>query len=283
MSLPVPRYLSDAGVQVVSIRYTWDDWNIKAVEEPLDEALVERLVHLSQRAILAFAIGSAEWLVYRLLDLLDDDRAAWEFLEAAWAMCIHVRYSGYGQGSGWAEYVTADPDDEQTVPERWNGPIKGPVNRALTVLESAIQELAWHGREDPAAYSRYVARGAARVHKLALHVLADPGPYQDWVQRVLARLEQIYPVKAGDELGDIVPREALDPDGAFDPKLTEALVKAFLARTSRSNPFLSDSAAMLENIEDDEDFEGVPYVFDIEADRARRAAGHGLGPEGHRH
>ena len=284
MSLSIPRYLSESGVQSPEIRYVWDDWNLEQVEEPLDDALVQRLAQMSQRAILAFATGSAEWVVYRFLKL-DKEPAPWDFIEAAWAMAIHVRYSGYGKGTGWAEYVTPDEDDGESVPVRWTGPVKGPVSRVLTVLESAIQELAWHGTESPVEYSLYVARGASRIYKLALHVMADEShPYMRWVTSVLQRLEATYPVASGDELGDVVPREALDPGAEFHVDRIEALVTAFLAGANRANAFLSDPAGMLEPIEDDADFPGTPYIFSLEEDRAARHAavrGHGAG--GHRH
>lgn len=284
MSLSVPEYLAESSVQDESIRFVWDDWKIEQVEEPLDGAMVQRLANMSQRAILAFAIGSAEWLVFRFLRLIED-RAPWEFLEAAWAMMIHVRYSGYGKGTGWAEYATPDSDDGESVPPRWTGPVKGPVGRALTVLESAIQELAWHGVEQPEQYSLYVARGAARVHKLALHVMRDRAdPYLVWVERVLQRLETTYPVVRGDELGDVVPRDAINPDLDFDVDQVELLVNAYLSDVDMANPFLSDPVAMLEPIEDDPGFVGTPYVYSLTLDRAaRKAAAHRDDDAGHRH
>ena len=286
MTMPIPQYLRDSGVQSPSIRYAWDDWKLAQFEEPLDDALVQRLTCLSQRATLAFATGCAEWVAYRFAQL-DDDPAPWQFLEAAWAMQIHVRYSGYGKGTGWAEFAAPDEDDGQTVRTRWTGPIQGPINRALIVLESAIQELAWHGAENPPAYSQYLARSAARIHKLAQHVMpGEANAFEPWAAKALARLEAIFPVVPGDELGDVVPREALDLDSDFSIERTEMLVNNFLAHADRANPFLSDPPAMLEPIEDDADFIGTPYAFDLGADRAARrasAAGHAHGGADHDH
>ena len=286
MTMPIPKHLRDSGVQSPTIRHTWDDWQLAQVEEPLDDALVQRLARLSQRAILAFATGCAEWVAYRFA-LLDDDPAPWQFLEAAWAMQVHVRYSGYGKGTGWAEFAAPDDDDGDSVQARWTGPVQGPISRVLIVLESAIQELAWHGAEDPAAFSQYVARSAARIHKLAQHVMpSDVNTFDPWVATVLARLEASFPVVPGDELGDVVPREALDLESDFQIERTEMWVNNFLAHADRANPFLSDPPAMLEPIEDDADFIGTPYVFDLRADRAARqasAAGHVHGGAGHDH
>jgi hypothetical protein len=271
----VPSYLTTADIQSPSIRYTWDDWNIRAIEEPLDGELIKALETVSLRATLAYAIGSAEWLVYRFMPLLKD-RAPWDFLEVAWAMMIDHHYSNYGTGTGWAEY--ADESD-------WAGPIKGPIHRALVVVESALQEVSWHAREGLGGYLTYVATAAAQVNKLTLHVLPDAAPYRRWSAQVVARLAALYPVVEGDELGDVVPPEGIDPSRPFDPRRSEELVNAYLRRLDpKSNPFLSPPEAMLQVVEGDEPFAGTPYVFSIEGDRAARHS-HGSGDPhaGHQH
>jgi hypothetical protein len=83
----------------------------------------------------------------------------------------------------------------------------------------------------------------------------------------MARLEFYYQRQTDETLGDVVPREALDPNFDFNPERTQFLIDRFLADLSRrTNPFLSSPEKMLEG-----GFVGTPYVFDMEADRQYRA------------
>ena len=103
MALSIPNYLKVANIQDNNIRYEWDDWrNLPASETP-DEELIARLEVVSQRAVLAFSCGTAEWIVYRFARLCDDSRP-WDYIEAAWAMIINVWYCGYGSGGYWEDY-----------------------------------------------------------------------------------------------------------------------------------------------------------------------------------
>jgi len=138
---------------------------------------------------------------------LQPDTAPWSFIEAAWAMMIDHHYSNYGKGTGWAEYAG----------EEWVGAIKGPINRALVVVESALQEVGWHGHDNPRPYLKYVATAAAQVNKLTQHVVADAAAYWQWSDQVVEQLKVFYPLIDGDELGDVVPAEAIDPSNPFEP------------------------------------------------------------------
>src|SRR5215831_16162061 len=146
MALPIPNYLRAANVQENSISYRWDDWDdLPALQDP-DKEIAARLVRVSQRAVLAFACGSAEWVVHRFGQLCDVS-APWDFISGAWAMIIHVRYCGYGTGTGWQEYSL----------ENWEGPVKGPIKDTLELLETAFQQLAWEGHTDPTRYAALIA------------------------------------------------------------------------------------------------------------------------------
>ena len=92
MKLSVPRCLEASNCQDTSVHYAWDDWHeLRELRSP-DEELVARLTGVSQRAVLAFACGSAEWIVFRL-DRLCDTTAPCSLIETAWAMIVHLRYS----------------------------------------------------------------------------------------------------------------------------------------------------------------------------------------------
>jgi len=256
VALSIPTYLQAAHIQDNSLRYDWDDWSKVPAAASSDEPVAARLRGISQRAVLAFGCGTAEWLVYRFARLCDDP-APWNFLEAAWAMIVEVRYCGYGSAVQWQDYAR----------EQWVGPVKRPIKNTLVRLESAFHLLAWEGHTDPTEYT-------AKISALTSYVMTDPAPFRRWSGKVLDRFEHLYPRNPEDLLGDVVPREAVDPEFDFRVEETEALVNRFLRTLNyRSNIFLSPPEGMLEHFEGDEDFKGTPYVFDMEMDRqARRTA-----------
>lgn len=252
MTLSIPNYLKSANVQDSSLRYEWDDWRtLPALETPKE--LVVRLKGVSQRAVLAFACGGAEWIAYRFSKLCDDP-APWNYLEAAWALTIDIRYVGYGNSTGWQVHAY----------KGWDGPIKRPIRNSLNYLEIAFQQLASEYHADPATF-------AAKISALARYVMPDPATYDRWCEQVLRRFEALYQRDPEDQMGDVVPRQAVDLDFDFKVEQTEALIMQFLSSLDyQSNVFLSSPEGMLEQFDGVEDFQGTPYVFDIEADRKTR-------------
>ncbi len=254
MILTIPNYLKAANIQDNSLCFVWDDWrSLPGLETP-DEELVARLKGISQRAILAFACGSAEWILYRFANLCDTS-APWNYLEASWAMIIDIHYVGYGDNKkSWQVYAYRG----------WEGPVKRPIRNALNHLEIAFYELAEEYRADPSS-------DAGMISALACYVMTNPTSYNQWCTQVLNRLEKLYPRNPKDELGDVVPRQALDPEFDFTIEQTEALINEFLSKLDHhSNIFLSSPEGMLEHFEGEEDFKGTPYVFEIELDRKLR-------------
>jgi len=257
MTLPVPKYLQAANVDDTSIRYQWDDWKTLPALQAVDDKLKSRLKGVSQRAVVAFMCGTVEWIVHRFSRLCDDPALS-AYLEAAWAMIVDVRYCVCGGGgTGWQEYSI----------KGWDGPIKAPIADALERLEIAIQKLAWEDT-DP-------VRRAGLLAALAAYVMTDPAPYKRWCGQVMKRFESLYPRDPEDELGDVVPREAIDPKFDFKVERTEALINRFLASLDyHTNIFLTSPEDMLESDDEEEEgFKGTPYVFDMEADREARRGG----------
>ena len=190
------------------------------------------------------AIATAEWIVYRYASLFQHG-LPWQFLESAWAQLIDGRY---GQ-------LTIEGDTDR---ETWAGPVRRPIWRALYFVEFSIFEKE---------HDRIPELGAAHLIALAEYVMTDSGPFQQWCRRVLDRLQGMYPRGAEDHLGDVIPREALDPDGEFDPNDTEFLMNQFLSGLDyRANPFLSSPEKMHQL-----GFKGTPYVFRLVDDRRARA------------
>jgi hypothetical protein len=198
---------------------------------------------LSQRAIIAFVNATAEWIVYRL-EIFTDTTAPHQYLEAAWAQVADWRYGAFT----WEEYALNDA---------WTGPVRGPIGIAMIRVLHAVDQTKENG---------YPELAAAWITNLATHVMPDPASYLKWRSEVMKRLETLYPRNLLDTLGDVVPRQAVDPGFAFQPEHTESLFNEFLARLDyRKNPFLNNPNKMLQD-----GFEGTPYVFDLERDRLRR-------------
>lgn len=251
MNLSVPKYLEASNCQANSLHHAWDDRKSLPELESLNEELVARLAGVSQRAVLAFASGSAEWLVYRF-ERLTDTTDAWDFIQTAWAMTVHPRYC---VGFEFWSYETE---------KGWEGPVRRPIRMALEFLDAAFYLLTSEYHTDPTSMT-------ASISALTTYVMTDPAPYQRWVEDVLYRFEGLYPRDPRDPLGDVVPRQAVDPDVHFSADQAEALINQFLATLDhRSNRFLRDPAAILEPFEGEEDFKGTPYVFDIDGDRTSR-------------
>jgi hypothetical protein len=243
MPLPVPQNIQISNIQDNIIRYKWDDWNVEQAEEPINDEFYKRLERISQRANVAFTIATAEWIVNRFARLFDDP-LPYQYLEVAWVQVIDRHYTAFT----WEDYT----DEKQ-----WTGPLKGPIGIAMTRVMYAIQQAQEDG--DPELR-------AAWITNLAQYIMTDPVPYQTWRERIMERLEAIYPRNPNETLGEVVPREALDPDFDFNVEQTEPLINQFLAGVDyRSNPFLNSPEKMLA-----EGFEGTPYVFNIEEDRKAR-------------
>ena len=145
MALPIPKYVQVPGIQDANIRYIWDDWDVEAADMPLDEELQVRLHRISHRAIVAFTIGAAEWIIHRFRILCDDPSPRLH-LEAAWAQVINFRYSVH-------------EDIKKNV---WTGPIRGPIGTAIRRVKFAIEQAetfndpAWRaGRASKLGGARY--------------------------------------------------------------------------------------------------------------------------------
>jgi hypothetical protein len=243
LAVSPPDYIRAANIQDPIVRFKWDDWDMRVLELPVDDVLAARLLRISQRADVAFALATAEWIAHRFSQF-SDDLTARQYLEAAWAQVAHWRY----RSLNW---------DGDVNPRDWSGPVRMPVWRAMSLTEFSITEAEQDGAP---------SRGAVLIAGLAQHVMADSKPYLDWRDRVMERLETLYALDPEDTMGEVVPREALDPDFDFNPAQTELLVNRFLAGLDRrANIFLNTPEKMLE-----QGFKGTPYAFDIDRDRKAR-------------
>lgn len=65
----------------------WEDWDPYALLGKASEATPDVLEEVSDRGVITFAIGCAEWVTYRLSPYLTDQQA-WHYLEACWAWVL---------------------------------------------------------------------------------------------------------------------------------------------------------------------------------------------------
>lgn len=237
--IPPPSVLVTLELGDSDLRFRWDEWNTEMADEPLDLDLCRVVEGLSHRATLAFIIVSADWILQRFASIVDVT-VPYQALEAAWAQQIDFLYS-------W----------DWELDRRWTGPVRGPVRLGLDKVTWAVQETRDY---------RHPAWGAASIAKLAEHLFSDPAPYVLWRSEVLDRLKELFPFDPNDEMGEVVPPQALDPDLSFDTENTERFMNQILRSMNfASNIFLKDPEQMLED-----GFEGDPYVFRAEEDRAKR-------------
>lgn len=240
MALTTPKYIANAGLKDNTLKYKWDDWKLEEIYGSEGDAFYNRMSKLSFRANIAFTNACGEWIVHRY-DLLSNDPIPIQNIEAAWAGLIDPHYSVY-----W------EPPDKE-----WLGPIRGALSLAIIFSLEAIGDA--YRYNDPEV-------SADRISNLAEHIMTDPEHFQTWRENVVKRLENLYPRDENDPMGDVVPREALDPNFQFHPELTEKLVQNFLSNLDLSeNSFLRSPTEMIED-----GFEGTPYRFKMETDRIMR-------------
>jgi len=250
MSLPVPEYVSRASIDSPKIHFEWDDFGDQ-LEDDYDADLEDVLNAVTQRAVLGFMCGDAEWLVYRFSGLLSDPGPG-DFLAASWAMTVDLRY----RGLSWNEYAG----------EHWTGPIQRPIHEGLELLETALERV-WNKEDDPATF-------ATRLSMLTEYVLPEVTAYRSWRDATLQRLSASCRRDYDDDPGDPIPREALDPQIPFDPDASETQINRFLASLeSARNPFLRSAADMQAGNDEFDAFAGQPYTFDLNDDRAQRRHG----------
>lgn len=240
MPLAIPRYIIDARIQDTTLRYEWDDWNVQDIFQSDDRDFEARMSDVSFRGNLAFTNACGEWITHRF-NLLSNDPVPLQNIEAGWAAVIDPSYAVY-----W------EPPDED-----WLGHIRGPLSLAIMFILEATGNT--YDYANPAQDSDHASN-------LAEHIMTDSKPFQIWRERVVERLLCLYPLDDDDPLGDVVPRQALDPDFDFRPEMTPNLIETYLRSLSTvSNPFLRDPGKMIEA-----GFVGTPYEFDLEMDRTVR-------------
>ena len=231
-------WIDRAGIAGARPDFVWDEWNVKSTYTPPDDGEVARLATLSKRANCGFTIAIGEWILARF-EGMDADREPADFLQAAWAANVDLRYA----------------DEIVIVDDEWRGPVRGPISMALTFVSDALfaEEAGPNSALNPAWAARF-----------ARHVLPHRDGFDAWFAACLARLESGFPAPADEDLdwfdddanrGTVVPIEVFDPEFVWHPELAAELIDRFLGTLApQRNPFLRTPAEML-----DDGFRGTPY------------------------
>ncbi|WBU38644.1 hypothetical protein [Homoserinibacter sp. YIM 151385] len=199
------------------------------VENP---KLAARLVQMSVSARLAFAIGAAEWTMWRFEGMSDFD-APLQMVTAAWAGSVDIRY------------VAMPPEAEF---EERRGPVDGVLLAAMELVEDALRSY-----DTPRA--QHLFHVAVYSYQLAKLVSPDRKPFDAWVRMVVARLVELYPADEADIKGEPVPREVLDTTTEFERGSEREHLARFLGELVPSeNRYLRTPDELIAA-----GFEGTPY------------------------
>lgn len=212
MLLHAPGHIPVERWRQIQPTYAWSDWNPYELVGEADPIAEHELHALADRAALAYALGCAEWVVFRLSGFMQDPQAEM-FLQAAWAFEMSPTFA-------------APPESDEA---QWKGPVRGVVDLALMTVLNAIYSLPEHASHIDAAF----------LERLALHVVPDREPFLCWRSVIIPRLATLYP--RGQETSfPYVPRELLDSSlAATNPNETRTLVKRFLESLDPTeNPML---------------------------------------------
>jgi hypothetical protein len=228
--LPMPAYIAAAQVRAAPVKHKWTS------SAPIDREapkLWQAFNKTSKRSMLLLAAGTAEWVAWRF-DGLTDVTDNLQFVEAAYAGVIDPAYV-----VRWHWPKGGDP----------KGAIAAPLAEANGILSEAVRlyEIGSMG----------VLQEGVREVLLAEHAVPKKKAFEDWFQAALKRLVKLYRFDTNDMKGPPVPREALDPAFAYDPKQATQLLRGFLQKLDpKANPYLRSAEDMIKT-----GFKGKPYTL----------------------
>jgi hypothetical protein len=233
--LTIPHYIEQAGVVGVPIRYKWDDDDLPTFYTEADR--IERSIAATTTAgAVAGALGCLEWIAWRLSSHADVS-VLLQALEAMWAGVVDPRYVRSLRESPLAlKHVTS------------RGPKDGAVYVAYKQLKSLQNCLE---SKEPASPE------ASCAVRMARFVLPDSKSFDNWWRIVLKRLVETHPdtEEGPDDIGDPIPKEAIDPAISYQSRDDSRYLSAFLNQLDpKANPFLSTPKEMKRK-----GFEGKPY------------------------
>jgi hypothetical protein len=228
-----PRFVAKSAMTGIPLKHKWNDSDPE-LAYPENRNLERQLQPISYRGVLAFSLGCAEWIAWRMRPFFQDQMLLL-YIEGLWAGMVDWNYLHPLRVTG-KEFDWRD----------WEGPERGPVLGAMLRLEK-IAELTQR--------KYFSSPEASSLAQLALLVVPVQKPVKDWSREVISRLKVKYPYSKTDELGPPVPRQLLDIDTDWSNEDTNILISKFLAGLDfEKNPFLRSPDEMTR-----EGFQGIPY------------------------
>lgn len=231
--LAIPDYIRRLEIADATVAYGWNDADPGSIHRQ-DDRLATIIARTTDRGVVALSCGFAEWIAWRLhkrtdvLVLLNE-------IEAVWAGIIDWHYLGPLNRSG------SGPKRKES-----QGPVLGPVFSTFYLLGDVV----WRAKR-----RHYSGEASSCLSTLAAHMLPDPQPFLEWRGEAIKRLSTFYPFALESRVGPRVPREALDPDCAFQSDMADEQLARFLRSLDyKRNPFLRSPDEMIAD-----GFEGTPY------------------------
>ena len=187
--------------------FSWSDWDPYAAvgSPPVDR--VEELGLCSDRALVAYTIALAEWVVHRFKNMLDDTIPI-HFLQAAWVSEIDP-------------HVNPPPESDEA---NWKGPMRGSIDLALMTVLNAMASMDGGKPEVDAALAEQIAG----------HIWNWSPSFVAWRDVVVPRLQRVFP-RQRDDRRPVAP--AMFTTAGYDPRDTEAQISAFLASVNFEENF----------------------------------------------
>ncbi|MBN1801421.1 MAG: hypothetical protein JW891_07945 [Candidatus Lokiarchaeota archaeon] len=237
-NLTIPSYIEKANVMDVNIYHIWEDYiDLEDLIGPVEKELIERIQKLSRRAAYSLLLASSEWIFHRF-DLIIDDALPLHAIEVNWAQVVDKHYA-----IRWYAFERKE----------MLGPVRGPLWDAIIIVMDE-GDILWYDQDQ----SFYVGR----MLKLAEHVIPNKKIFIEWRNAVMNRLLVSFPLSKEDPFGPPVPREAFDPERAFDLSEIESLINNYLEQLDpEDNDFLNTPDEMIQA-----GFEGTPCIFNLKQD-----------------
>jgi hypothetical protein len=180
-AIPRSPFVPDTAVYTTAPAYVWDAYDPYSVLGDRDPSTDEIVRKLTERARIAYALGCAEWVVFTLSPLIEDDRPMQQ-LQAFWAFQMSDRY--------------ALP--HELIEAEWQGPVRGPIDLSLVTVRNTVATI-----EDGEAYIH-----ASFAERIPQYTLRDPAPFLTWRAHALKALTE-FASATNSERGDPIPRELM--------------------------------------------------------------------------
>ena len=195
VSLSVPPHIEASGALDAPIAHEWDEHNPTFLG--WDDRIAVKFAPMTERAMLALAIGYAEWITFRLA-IPEDAREPFDFLEAMWVATVDFRYLELPRATtaAWRS-VLYNPI------EHCRGPSRGPLCATQHLLSATVDLI---DRDQPAGPV------VACLYKLATQVIPNVRALQRWSKAIVARFTETYSAGPSDVLGMPVSRPTLELD-----------------------------------------------------------------------